>query len=109
MLGDDAAAFDIVCRIFLRVDDPRLRKRLWRALCRDESTCTVRFQLSRFWHDAGSNAELMRLINHSLTPSKTCRWLERSVAAGHLSRAEGSHVQENVLQYTSSDGNWKSE
>ena len=51
--------------------------------------------------------EIMRFIDHTMTPRHLCEWLEHLVEEWDLDRATASAVEEQVLFSTLPTGRWR--
>jgi hypothetical protein len=102
-------AFDGIVVTVWHVRDERLRKRLWAALERDNSTRgqTWKFKIGRLaknYHDRDFASDL---INRVFGPHEAIPWLERCVAVGTLTRSEANAAMESILAQTNAAGKWR--
>lgn len=101
---------DAFFEFMLRVDNPRVRRKLWHALCDDPKASLWRLELSnlvtngRTW----SLTQYCEWMSDRFSPHTLIRWLERSVNSGHVTRREANGIEECILERTDRHGNWHS-
>jgi hypothetical protein len=103
-------AFDLIVMRVWKIESKALRRRLWRALARDQSRegSSWRFQLRQLVEHHSDRAHFDRILDRQFSPREIVRWLESRVAVGRLSRSEANAAMACVLARTDRDGKWKS-
>ena len=98
--------FDAFARSIWRVDDKRLRQKLWAALNKDAVARAWLFELVA-WHRRGrSAADALKLMNGPMRPHAVIEFLERAVACGALQRPDANKIEEGILDHTAASGDW---
>lgn len=103
----DESVFDRTMETVFSVSDQELKKRLWRALCRDAKACRWRFLFRKAYEQRLDVHQVRRQLFQRVTCWDLIGWLERSVVRGDLHRHEVRALEERILDLVDAAGNWR--
>jgi hypothetical protein len=98
--------FDAVVLHVWRIEDARLRKKIWRAVCADPQVASWRGELL-LWRDDTTYDDILKSLTTVFTPHKCVQFLERAVELHTLTRAESNRAMQSVLDWTAASGQWR--